>query len=110
MESTSMTVAMKPRCSLLSPDASRRVENINDSCILVAMRAQFPVASMKTTVKIDWSLARAWVASDAEAAGDVLSADDDTGSKAETKCIPGNAILSHLNKQPLFRLGGAQTC
>eukprot|EP00965_Chrysotila_dentata_P035732 1189721-Pleurochrysis_carterae.AAC.1 len=61
------------------------------------------------TIKIDWSPARAWVAPVAETANDISSADDDTGSETRPKCIPENAILSHLNKQPLFRLGGAQT-
>eukprot|EP00965_Chrysotila_dentata_P051144 1695384-Pleurochrysis_carterae.AAC.1 len=66
---------------------------------------------VKITVKINWSPARAWVAPEAETASDILSADDDdTGSKTEPKSIPENAILSHQNKQPLFRLGGAQTC
>eukprot|EP00965_Chrysotila_dentata_P046308 1539465-Pleurochrysis_carterae.AAC.1 len=54
----------------------------------------------KTTVKIGWSPARACVAPEAEY----------SRLETEPKCIPENAILSHLNKQPLFRLGGAQTC
>eukprot|EP00965_Chrysotila_dentata_P261873 6214391-Pleurochrysis_carterae.AAC.1 len=63
---------------------------------------------VKITVKIGWSPARACDAPEAETAGDILSAeDDDTGLETEPYCIPENAILSHLNKQPFLRLGGA---
>eukprot|EP00965_Chrysotila_dentata_P101818 3361129-Pleurochrysis_carterae.AAC.1 len=66
---------------------------------------------VKITVKIGWSPARVCVApAEAETAGDILSAKNGhTGSETEPKCIPENEILSHLNKQPLFRLGVAQT-
>eukprot|EP00965_Chrysotila_dentata_P052088 1728569-Pleurochrysis_carterae.AAC.4 len=69
------------------------------------------MALVQITVKADWSPAGAWVALEAETAGDTLfAADDDMESRPEPKCIPESAILSHLNKQPLFCLGGAQTC
>eukprot|EP00965_Chrysotila_dentata_P086811 2865155-Pleurochrysis_carterae.AAC.1 len=114
---------------LLSSGASRRVEDIHshnlydlfcllliitdhkivDSYILVSMRTQFPMVLVKMTVKIGWSPAQACVAPEAETAGSILSAeDDDTGSESEPYCVPENAILSHLHKQPFFRLGGAQ--
>eukprot|EP00965_Chrysotila_dentata_P203778 6181945-Pleurochrysis_carterae.AAC.1 len=117
---------------LLSSGASRRVEDIHsynlydllcllliiidhkivDSYILVDKRAELSMVSVKITVKIGWSPARACVARpEAETARDILSAeDDDTGSETEPNRIPENAIVSHLNKQPLFHLGGAQTC
>eukprot|EP00965_Chrysotila_dentata_P233128 6199399-Pleurochrysis_carterae.AAC.2 len=58
------------------------------------------MALAKTTVNIDRSPAQAWVAPEAETEDDTLSAGDDTGSESGPKCIPENALLSHLNEQP----------
>eukprot|EP00965_Chrysotila_dentata_P214232 6188086-Pleurochrysis_carterae.AAC.2 len=59
--------------------------------------------------RVEDSHTQAWAGPEAETVNDIISAEDDTGSETRPECITENTVLSHLNEQPLFHLGGAQT-